>query len=162
MPFRKVDARFAGSTALGILVPMGAKTLVVLRPRSLPWDFVPTLCDAATGATAFPLFSREQAAIEARRVLKSLEASALAAASPVETACDTAETCFQVRIRTDAFVWLACHRAPGQSFRPIVFTCRAEAEAAAKQTEAIFFPTSDEVQDIYFNTQNFVAKDAKR
>ncbi|MBX9680503.1 MAG: hypothetical protein K2X38_17235 [Gemmataceae bacterium] len=134
---------------------MGSRTLVVLRPRSLPWDFIPTRCDVAAGINEFPLFSREQAAVEARRVLKSLEASSVSAASPVETACDTAETCFQIRIRSDAFVWLACHRAPGQSFRPIVFACREEAEAAAKQTEAIFFPGPNAVQDVYFNTQNF-------
>ncbi|MFO0866666.1 MAG: hypothetical protein U0744_18845 [Gemmataceae bacterium] len=133
---------------------MGTRTLVVLRPRGLPWDFVPTVCDA-DGATSFPLFSREQAATEARRCLKSLEASLLANISPLETACDHAETRFQIRIRTEGFVWIACHRAPGQSFRPIVFATREEADSAAAQMEAVVFPPSDEVQDVYFNTQNF-------
>jgi hypothetical protein len=154
MPFRKVDARFAGPGALGILVPMGPRTLVVMRPRALPWDFVPTLCDEE-GATSFPLFNREQAAIEARRCFKSLEASLAAQVSPVETACDSAETCFQIRIRTDGFLWLACRRAPGESFRPIVFATRGEAETAAAQIEAVVFPPAEAVQDVYFNTQNF-------
>ena len=39
--FRRVDARQAGADALGILVPQGTRTVVILRPRSLAWDLLP-------------------------------------------------------------------------------------------------------------------------
>jgi hypothetical protein len=41
--FCRVDAQRAGPAALGILVPPGDKTLVVLRPRGLEWDLLPAL-----------------------------------------------------------------------------------------------------------------------
>ncbi len=144
MPFRKVEARFAGPTALGILVPMGTKTLVVVRPRSLPWDFIPSIWDA--DSPAFPVFRREEAAVAARRFQQSLEASAASGQSPVETTCDSAETCFQIRLRAAEFVWLACRRAPGAAFQPIVFSNRHEAEEAATRIEAVMFPPAEVVQ----------------
>ena len=40
-PFRHVEGNQAGPNALGILLPPGRRTLVVVRPRSLAWDLIP-------------------------------------------------------------------------------------------------------------------------
>ena len=39
--FRRVEPHQAGARALGILVPPGPKTVVILRPRGLDWDLLP-------------------------------------------------------------------------------------------------------------------------
>src|SRR5713101_6464754 len=48
-PFRQVEASGAGPEALGLLLPPGRRTLVLLRPRSLDWDLVPVRPDETAG-----------------------------------------------------------------------------------------------------------------
>ena len=38
--FVLVDGERAGPAALGVLAPPAARTLLILRPRALPWDLV--------------------------------------------------------------------------------------------------------------------------
>ena len=57
-PLRRVEDHHAGPSALGILVPPGRRTFLIVRPRSLPWDLLLLRPDSAT---AFHELYREQA-----------------------------------------------------------------------------------------------------
>ena len=48
--FQRVNPSQAGPAALGILLPPGRRTLVLLRPRSLDWDLVPLRPDEIEGS----------------------------------------------------------------------------------------------------------------
>ena len=49
-PLRRVEDHRAGPSALGILVPPGRRTFLILRPRALSWDL---LLLRPNGAQAF-------------------------------------------------------------------------------------------------------------
>src|SRR5207244_3863832 len=129
--FRRVSPEHAGATALGILVPPGEKTLVILRPRGLEWDLLPARWggDAAT-PPVFCLFAREEAARIARRLRACLEEGVLRGANPVETFGNPLGQEFQVWVRAREHVWILCQRRPGQPYAPIVFASQEEAARA--------------------------------
>lgn len=154
-PFRRVESRHAGPTALGILVPQGTRTLVILRPRGLPWDLLPARWDGGETPPAFCTFGRDEAAGVARRVQQALEVSVLAGINPVQTIGDARDESYQVWVRTDEFVWIVCHRAPGQAYRPALFADRDEVRRFAEQLTPIVWPAADAAQEYYFNTQHF-------
>jgi hypothetical protein len=155
-PFRRVEIRQAGPQALAILVPPGARTLVILRPRGLPWDLLPARWDGDGGAApVFCTFGRDEAAGVARRLPKLLEQAVAAARNPVQTVGDARGECHQVWVHTDEFVWIVCHRTPGQPYRPALFAEREEARRHAEQLTPIFWPDADAGQEYYFNTQHF-------
>jgi hypothetical protein len=154
--FRRVDAQRAGAAALGILVPLGANTLVILRPRGLEWDLLPARWGGDGGASpVFCQFGREEAAMVARRFQQSLEEAVLAGKDPVETFGDPARQEFQVWVRAGDFVWILCRRMPGQPYQPLTFASNEEAENAGRRIEPFFHPAPDANQEYYFNTQNF-------
>src|SRR5260221_10331806 len=72
-PFRTVHARGAGPTALGILVPPGNRTVVVVRPRALAVDLV-MLRPSTPGTSDAGFFeaSRQAAGLEAQRLSQTL------------------------------------------------------------------------------------------
>src|SRR5215470_20362395 len=69
--FHRVEDERAGPAALGILVPPGRRTFLILRPRSLAWDL---LLLRPTDGCAFQDMSREEATIAAQRLYRALEA----------------------------------------------------------------------------------------
>src|SRR6185503_10907751 len=100
MPFHKVDPKHASPHALGILVPHGAKTLVIVRPRALSWDLLPARWDGdGSHAPEFCVFTRDEAAGAARRLLQALEEAVRLAANPVQTFGDAANERLQVWLR---------------------------------------------------------------
>jgi hypothetical protein len=154
--FHRVETRRAGPSALGILVPHGTTTLVIVRPRSLEWDLLPARWDGDAGhAPEFCTMPRTEAARAARHLLQALEDCAAAGTNPLQTCGDAAGTSFQIWLRTDAFVWIACRRTPGQAYRPVIFTNLDDAKHAAEAIAAIVWPAADVKQEYYFNTQNF-------
>jgi hypothetical protein len=154
--FRRVDAQRAGAMALGILVPPGLKTLVILRPCGLEWDLLPARW-AGEPATppVFSQFSREEAALVARRFQQSLEDAVVAGKNPVGTFGNPSGQAFQVWVRTGEHVWILCRRLPGRPYEPLVFGSQEEAENAGRRLSPIFHPALDANQEYYFNTQNF-------
>jgi hypothetical protein len=155
-PFRRVEARSAGPQALGILVPPGRRTLVILRPRSLPWDLLPARWDGdARQPPVFCPFERDEAAVVARRLHQALEQAVAGGVNPVQTIGDEEGQRFQVWVHTGEHVWMVCRRAPGEAYQPIVFASRAEAESAALSLTPIIWPALERQQEIYFNTQQF-------
>src|SRR5581483_4973917 len=128
----------AGAQALGILVPPGRQTLVVLRPRSLPWDLLPARWDGdGSRPPALCAFGRDEAAGVARRLQQALERGAAGGVNPVRTVGDAGGEHFQVWLHTEEYVWLLCRRAPGQAYRPAVFASHAEALGEAERLTPI-------------------------
>ena len=154
--FRRVDAQHAGPKALGILVPPGVNTLVILRPRGLEWDLLPARWAGEPSIPpVFCQFGREEAALVARRFQQALEQAVLAGKSPVETFGNPLSQHFQVWVHTSEYVWVLCRRLPGQPYEPVVFAGRDEAESAGRRIAPFFSPAPDANQEYYFNTQNF-------
>jgi hypothetical protein len=153
--YRRVDARDAGPQALGILVPPGRRTVVILRPRSLPWDLLalePGLEERQPAV--FAGWERNQAAIIARRTQESLTKNAGSQPGPLEVVRCAAEA-FGVCARLEGFLWIACLRAPGQPYQPALFATRQEAEGALAQLSAYLWPPAGVCREYYFNTQAF-------
>lgn len=154
--FRRVDARQAGPRALGILVPPGEPTVVILRPRSLAWDLLPLQagCEHMQPAV-FARQGRDQSAAAARRVFRELEA-AVGRTCPLEIVASNNER-LGICLRADGLLWIACARAGGQTYQPWFSGERAEVDALFTALTAIFWPSADATQEVYFNTQAFSA-----
>src|SRR5207248_2911214 len=115
--FRRVDGAEAGPDALGILVPPGRRTLVILRPRALDYDLIPLQSDGANGSgpRLVDLDHREAPGLS-QRLYRALEACAGGAAGRVEAVA--AGDGFWVRAEVGPFTLLACRRVPGEPYRP--------------------------------------------
>jgi hypothetical protein len=151
--FRRVEDCQAGPTALGILVPPGPRTVVILRPRALAWDLL--AADAGErGGPHFREFGRDEAAGVARQVHRALEEAACEGTDLVQTVAGPAGG-FQVWATLAEHTWIACPREPGCPYRPLIFSARGEANAAAAALADVLCPASDAAQEFYFNTQNF-------
>jgi hypothetical protein len=154
--FTRVDAKHAGPAALGILVPQGAKTLVIVRPRALPWDLLAARWDGDRGrAPQFCVFTRDEAASAARRLVQALESAIAAGVNPLESFGDERGESVQVWLRTDEFVWIVCRRTQGQAYQPVMFATHEEAAIAAERLAGHVWPVAETRQEYYFNTQNF-------
>ncbi len=96
-----------------------------------------------------------KAAAAARRLLQALEAAVAHEINPLQTCGDAAGRSFQIWLRTDEFIWIACRRTPGQAYQPAIFANLDEARHVAEAIAAIVWPAADVKQEYYFNTQNF-------
>lgn len=154
--FSRVDPQLAGPSALGILVPRGMKTLVIVRPRALEWDLLPARWDGESShPPQFCLFTRDEAASVARQIVKSLEAAVEQGVNPLESFGDAQGKRSQIWLRTGEFVWIVCKRAQGQVYQPIIFASQGEMKRAAAMLAAFIWPAADVKQEYYFNTQKF-------
>lgn len=153
--FDRVDPRHAGATALAILIPHGERTLVIVRPRALAFDLLPARWnEVESSAPAFCAFTRDEAANIARRFVASLESAVASGVNPVQTFGDAERECFQIWLRAADFVWIACRRAPGQAYQPLVFATQAEATQAGEELTRCVWPAAEVRQEYCFNTQN--------
>jgi hypothetical protein len=153
-PFRRVEDCRASPSALGILVPPGLRTVVILRPRALDWDLLPARVGEGA-AIFFSDFDRDEAAGVARQVLRALEREACGETNPVAAMANPAGTGYVVVARPGEYGLIACPRIPGQPYRPMVFATIEEASAAAERLAAVLWPAAEANQEYYFNTQNF-------
>ena len=150
--FRRVEDARAGATAVGILVPPGVRTFVIVRPRGVKWDLLPTLADAES--PSFCHFERDEAAGVARKVLRSLQSLA-EANERLQAGVRQVSNGLHVWMRLLGFDWLLCPRTPGAAYQPLLF---AESEIAQDALSAVLpflQPAQDGEQEYYFNTQNF-------
>jgi hypothetical protein len=154
-PFRRVEDRRAGPTALGILVPPGLRTFVILRPRALEWDLLPLRPGDGGAAAGFCEFGRDEAAGVARRVQRALEQGAGAGANPVEAVALPDGAGYWVVARAGEFCWVACRRVPGQPYRASLFATAEGAGEAAARLACVLCPGADAGQEYYFNTQHY-------
>jgi hypothetical protein len=153
--FRQVEDQHAAANALGILVPPGRRTLVILRPRALEWDLLALRPDTSEAAApAFQELSQDLAVSLARQVHRALEEAARQGTGSVEAAANPAGG-HQVRTRLARLTWVVCRRLPGQPYQPMIFTNPDDADACGRRIASILFPTADDEQELYFNTRNF-------
>lgn len=154
--FRRVEDRRAGPDALGILVPPGARTFVILRPRALDWDLIPL---EEGERPTFCAFDRDDAAALARRLHRALED---ASTRDVRSAAILlVPDGFLASLRALGMRWVACPRVPGRVYRPCVFPSRDDAMAAIDRLLPYLCPEPGADQEYYFNTQNFSAAETK-
>lgn len=151
--FRRVLGERAGPTAVGVLVPPGKRTLVVVRPRALPWDLVLTQPgEAGQPGSGFREMSRPQAAQAAHQLSQAL----IQWAEHGERAAETTAVAdgFWVSVNLGGLILVACRRAPGEAYRPAVFM-EAEAVDVATQITITLRPPKDANHDLYTNTNHF-------
>jgi len=146
--FRRVESEQAGPAALGILVPPGRRTFVILRPRSLPWDLV--LCRTLQPPT-FRDLAHDEASACAQALYRGLrDWAAGTEAGSLEAA--EADGRFLVRLALGPYTLLACPRRPGQPYAPLSGT-EEEAWTAAAALRAVLHPQAE--QELYFNLRFF-------
>ncbi len=154
--FRQVNPAQAGPTALGILLPPGRKTLVLLRPRSLEWDLVPLRPDEMEpGEPPFWEVEREGGTHLASELHGALEEWSRGGLGRVEPMPAPGGKGYQVRAGVGRFVLVACHRIPGAPYKPAIFASVSQALNAAERVAAVLCPSAGSDQEIYFNTDNF-------
>jgi hypothetical protein len=152
--FRRVEDAAAGPAALGILVPPGGRTVVVVRPRSLNFDLVvlrKSPNDAAT--TAIHEAGRTEAAILADGLRRALERAAADGNGQIQVI--PFEHGFWVRVEVGAFALIVCPRQPGQAYRPLHLNTEDEARQTADAVDALLSPGPDANQELYVNTDHF-------
>jgi hypothetical protein len=145
---RRVTDRRAGPAALGILVPPGRRTFLILRPRALDWDLVLVGADGA-----FRELAREEADDAAGHLGRALDEWAAGGPGAVESVAAADGGCW-LRARVGGFALLACPREPGRPYRPAGFDATGAARAAA-QLAAALCPSDGVAQELYFNTRHF-------
>ncbi|MFI5338189.1 MAG: hypothetical protein ACHQ5A_15480 [Opitutales bacterium] len=156
MPLRRVEPRQAGPTALGILLPPGTPTVLILRPRAVPWDLLLVRGGAGdeTGTPFLHLDPNEGQAI-AEGVLRALERWAAGGPGNVEAAYAADGVGFWVQAQVGSFALLACERRPGEAYRPAAFTTQTEAETAAQRLADALSPGDGAELQVYLNTRHF-------
>jgi hypothetical protein len=155
-PFRRVIAREAGPAALGILLPPGRRTLVLLRPRSLDWDLVPLRPDETEDPqTPFWEVDRDEGTKLAQELHHELEEWSRGGLGRVEPMPAPGGKGYQVRVGVGRFVLLACERIHGAPYKPAVFATVTKALEAAEDITSVLCPHPGDDQEIYFNTDQF-------
>jgi hypothetical protein len=147
-PLRRVDDAQAGPTALGILVPPGRRTFLILRPRALTWDLV--LLRMPEGP-AFRDMNPEEAQVVSSALWRALERGG----GRLEEVGLPEGTGWWLRAHIGSYALLVCARLPGQAYEPLVFPDPPTARAAAEQLALILCPPPDIEQECYLNTRHF-------
>jgi hypothetical protein len=146
-PFRRVEDREAGPSALGLLLPPGRQTFLILRPRSLACDLV--LLETPDSATLAALEALKAPGI-AQKLYRALEQ-----AFSVETTAHAEGLGFRLHVRIGPFALVVCTRRPGQPYQPQVFPDSQAAQAFGQGLAVILCPPADVDQEIYFNVRHF-------
>ncbi len=132
--FKRVEAEAAGPAALGILVPPGRRTFVILRPRALDIDLV--LCRGEGDPRPRDL-AHDEASAAAQSLHRALREG--------------------MRIEAGGHLWasgggfflVACRREPGRPYAPL----ESPSEELALALRATVCPEGE--QELYFNVRHF-------
>jgi hypothetical protein len=153
-PLRRVADEEAGPAALGLLVPPGKRTFLILRPRSLAWDL---LLVQAPGSPVFRQLSGGEAPLVAQKIYRALEQCGTGGAAALHPVEPTTGPGFWLQASLGAFALLACARRPGQPYQPHVFPDAETAHAAAAALAVVLCPPAGVEQEVYFNTRHFIS-----
>ncbi len=152
--FRNVDGAHAGPSALGILVPPGRRTMLLLRPRALGYDLVALRDPSANGpGPAFQELSRHEAEVLARRLYATLSAEGGLVRIETVRAGGTDGSWVQARVGEVTFV--VCRRVAGQPYQPLVFATAAEADRTTAALAETLCPNASASQELYLNLRHF-------
>lgn len=154
--FRRVEGEQAGPNALGVLVPPGRRSTIILRPRGLNWDLLPVHWnEQGEPGTAIQELLPDQAAQVAQKLVRNLEEGKTVDAQQVVAEAVTAGDGFLVRAEVSALPLIVCQRNPGQPYKPTVFLTLDEAQQVVCQIAAVLFPAAGANQELYVNNRNF-------
>jgi hypothetical protein len=154
--FRLVDDDQAGPRAVGLLVPPGRRTLVIVRPRALPWDLLIVHSRPRVGATTtFRDFGPAEAAAAAEGLCLALQEWPRGGPGRVEAVPAPGGAGYVVRGEVGIFPLLACPRRPGEPYQPVIFPDADEAREAADALAGVLRPAPDAGQELYVNTRHF-------
>jgi hypothetical protein len=143
--FRRVEADQAGPSALGILVPPGKRTFVILRPRSLHLDLL--LLREPEG-TVFRDLAHDEASATAQALYRALRDGSLEVSlRPLGQAA-----LFYLVATIGVWTLLACPRVPGQPYQPLTGR-EQEMAVAAANLGSLLRPANGSDQELYFNTR---------
>ena len=151
-PLRPVEDHKAGPFALGILVPPGRRTYLILRPRTLSWDLLLVRPDSANAFCELPRLEADRLAHE---LLQALRHWSEGASGRVEEVACPDGVGFWVRVWLGPFVLLACGRQPGRPYQPMTFADAEAALSAAEELRSILRPRTNVEQEVYLNTHHF-------
>lgn len=151
-PLRRVEGHRAGPSALGILVPPGRRTVLILRPRALAWDL---LLLRSGSMTAFCEVPHAEAHRLASEVFQALQQWGEGASGHVEEIACPDGGGFWLRVCVGPFALLACGRQPGRPYRPLSFPDADSALSAAAQMRMFLRPSDQIEQEVYLNTIYF-------
>ena len=149
---RRVEGDAAGPAALGVLLPPGRHTFLILRPRGLSWDM---LLMRSADTTTFRDLTRDEGERAVRTCYTALEAWQAGGSGSVEVAACTGLGGFLVRALFGSLPFLVCPREPGQPYRPQVFDDADDAEVAALRLAATLRPPAGGELEVYVNTCHF-------
>ena len=150
MPFVYVEGERAGPSAVGILVPPGRRTLLIVRPRALDWDLLPVAPEA--GVLGFWEVGRDFAPRLAAELARALE---FGCGSRVDAIASPGGAGYQVRASVGRFVLVVCARIPGQVYQPLTFATVDEACTAVERVGKFLCPAAHAEQEIYLNNRHF-------
>jgi hypothetical protein len=150
-PFRVVNGAKAGAEALGIIVPPGSRTLVVLRPRGLPVDLVMTR-QSEDGTDRFMEASRQTAGIAAQELAVALQKWAQGGPGGIEVV--EMETGWGIQIELGSFRLIACPRISGKPYSPWSETL-FNVERLVEKLRMLVCPPPDANQELYTNMSQF-------
>jgi hypothetical protein len=151
--FRRVFGERAGPDALGILVPPGRRTVVVVRPRTLPWDLL--LIGPGEDMIRFRDFALEEAEVAAEAFGRALDEWTTGGHGEFQVVPAPGAPGHCVQVVVGACRLVACPRAAGQAYRPMVFATLDEATRAARAVTGVLCPAPGARQEVYFNTRHF-------
>jgi len=151
MALRRVSDERAGPDALGILVPPGPRTVLIVRPRALGWDL---LLVRGVAGTAFRELAAHEAAAVAHDFYRALEEWDAGGPGHVGAVACSEAGGYLVWADVGDFALVACERVPGQPYRPAVFAAE-EGRRVASLLEAALCPPPPAQQEVYFNTRHF-------
>jgi hypothetical protein len=152
---RRVEDADAGPDAIGILVPPGRRTVVILRPRGLTWDLLVMTKGLPLSGSPFHEFDQASATEAARALYCALDAGVARGSGLLESLPNPAGDGYWVRAQAGLFTLIACPRIAGQPYRPMHFETESAAQSAAAALADVLFPAADREQEIYFNTRHF-------
>lgn len=151
-PLRRVEDHRAGPSALGILVPPGRRTFLILRPRALAWDLLLLRPETMNQFHELPRVEADRLAYDLFHAL--WDWSEGASGHVEEIACPDGRG-FWVRVRVGFFALLLCGRQPGKPYQPLTFPDAETALAAAVQVRGVLRPSDDVEQEVYLNNYHF-------
>jgi hypothetical protein len=150
---RLVADNLAGPDAMGILVPPGARTVLIVRPRALEWDLL--LVNGLAG-TSFRELSRAEAPAVARSLFSALEHWSDGGPGHVGAVPASDGSGQIVWVDVDDFSLVLCGRLPGKPYQPLVFPHPEAARHAVDRVADTLRPPAGAEQEVYFNTRHFV------
>lgn len=151
-PLRRVEGHRASPSALGILVPPGQRTFLIVRPRALSWDLLLLRPDSSNAFRELPRTEADRLALELFQALRHWSEGH--SGHVEEVACPDGSG-FWVRVRVGPFALLACGRQPGQPYKPQSFADADAALTAAAQLRGVLRPPKNVEQEVYLNTHHF-------